>query len=164
MEDFESFYRREYRSVVGLLLTLCGNWPLAEDLAQDAFTEAAERWGSLASYETPGAWVRRVAIRRLWRWQQRRQTEQDKLEQLMGLAKDMTNLPTEDVEIWQMVLTLPPRQAQVVALHYQSDLAVAAIAEILEISPGTVKAHLSSARKTLAERFGDDDGGHREPR
>jgi RNA polymerase sigma-70 factor (ECF subfamily) len=159
VEDLESFYRREYRSVVGLLLTLCGDWSLAEDLAQDAFTETAGRWHYLANYDKPGAWVRRVAIRRLGRWQQRGYAEQRKLEQLVDLAYDMTNVPTEDVEVWRIVRTLPWRQAQVIALHYQADLGVAEIAETLEISSGAVTAHLANARKTLAERFGDEVNG-----
>jgi RNA polymerase sigma-70 factor (ECF subfamily) len=61
----------------------------------------------------------------------------------------------EAVEVWQVVRTLPRRQAQVIVLHYQADLSIAEIARTLRISQGAVKAHLHNARKALAERFGD---------
>ena len=49
---------------------------------------------------------------------------------------------------------LPPRQAQVVALHYLFDLSVDDVAATLEVSPGTVKVHLSRARASLARAYG----------
>jgi len=50
--------------------------------------------------------------------------------------------------------SLPRQQARVVALHYLEDRSVDQIAEILDISPGTVKTHLHRGRATLAIRLG----------
>jgi len=44
---------------------------------------------------------------------------------------------------------LPERQRLVVFLRYYADLDYSAIAEALEISPGTVAATLNSARASL---------------
>jgi RNA polymerase sigma-70 factor (ECF subfamily) len=64
-----------------------------------------------------------------------------------------------DDEFWREVRRLPRRQAQAVALRYAFDLGVAEIGETLECSEGTVKQHLSRARRRLAERLGLGIGG-----
>ncbi len=61
--------------------------------------------------------------------------------------------------MWDAVRRLPRVQREVVVLHYQSDLAVAEIAEILGIRDGTVKSRLHYARKALAKWLGDDAEG-----
>ena len=58
--DFETFYRREYRSVVGLAFALSGSRIVAEDIAQDAFLAAHKVWDRVGFYEKPESWVRRV--------------------------------------------------------------------------------------------------------
>jgi hypothetical protein len=45
---------------------------------------------------------------------------------------------------------LPPRQREILVLHYYGDCDVAEIARMLGISPGTVKSALHRARATLA--------------
>ena len=47
--DFESFYRSEYRSVVGLACALSGSRIAAEDITQDAFLAAHKEWGRVAT-------------------------------------------------------------------------------------------------------------------
>ena len=59
-ERFETFYQREFRSVVGLAYALSGSRWAAEDLAQEAFIAAHRKWDRIGEYESPGAWVRRV--------------------------------------------------------------------------------------------------------
>jgi len=44
---------------------------------------------------------------------------------------------------------LTERQREIVFLHYYADLDYAAIADALQISPGTVGATLNAARRTL---------------
>jgi RNA polymerase sigma-70 factor (ECF subfamily) len=41
----------------------------------------------------------------------------------------------------------------VVALHYLEDLSLEEIAEVLDLSPSTVRVHLHRARKTLRDRL-----------
>jgi RNA polymerase sigma-70 factor (ECF subfamily) len=69
--------------------------------------------------------------------------------------------PSTD-EFWEVVRDLPERQRLTVALHYLDDLSVDEIAEVMQVTSGTVKAALFAARKTLAstwdtEEVRDDD-------
>ena len=60
-------------------------------------------------------------------------------------------------EFWAAVRSLPRRQAQVVALFYLEDRAIADVAAILDMSPGTVKRHLHDGRRKLARRLQEED-------
>ena len=159
-DDFDAFFRREYRSLVGLALVLTGDRGAAEDLAQDALLAAHRRWDQLAEYDDPGAWVRRAVANRsasMWR---RRTRELRAMTRLGHRALEVVPAldPSAD-EFWDTVRTLPPRQAQCIALLYLEDRSTAETAEILGIAPATVRVHLHEARATLAHRLRESEEG-----
>ncbi|NOX28797.1 MAG: sigma-70 family RNA polymerase sigma factor [Actinobacteria bacterium] len=158
-EDFEVFYDREFSQVVGLAYALCGSWPTAEDLAQDAFVSAKRRWSVVGAYEQPGAWVRRAVANRSVSLTRRRVSEAKAMLRLRRQRRvDPPDLDGTDDKFWSEVRRLTPRQRQVISLHYVNDLRVREIAEVLEISEATVKTHLQRARSTLQARLADQRG------
>src|SRR5829696_4487841 len=76
--SFDDFYRSEHRHVLGLAFVLTGNQWVAEDTAQDAFAAA------FRNYDSPGAWVRRVACNRAASVLRRRVREAKALMRLVG--------------------------------------------------------------------------------
>lgn len=151
---FAQWYAREFHDVVGLLLVLSGSRTAAEELAQEAFIAAHRKWKTIQHYDDPGAWVRRVAINRARSWGRRRSAEARAYAKHVGRARTLpTEMPESADAFWTAVRSLPKRQAQIVALHYFDDRSVDDIADLLEISPGTVKTQLHRARKTLATRL-----------
>jgi len=160
VEPFEDFMRRERKPLIGLLYGLSRDWYAAEDLAQNAFAAAQRHWPRVSRLDKPGAWLRRVAINGLRRWRRRGLLEAEALAQKFLMRYDeQVELPTEHAELWDAVRRLPRAQLEVIVLHYQSDLAVSEIAEILRIRDGTVKSRLHYARKALAKQLGDDAEG-----
>jgi RNA polymerase sigma-70 factor (ECF subfamily) len=158
-EPFELFYQREYRAVVGLVLALCGNRWVAEDLAQDAFVVAQQRWESVARYDRPGAFVRRAAANLAVSHSRRLAAEARALTRLaFGTRPAVTRLDGADAAFWEAVRRLPRRQAQAIALRYLEDRTVDDIASILGCSPETVRVHLHRGRATLAKRLGVEEG------
>lgn len=151
--DFGSFYRREYAGVATLTMVLTRSRSAAEDLAQEAFLRAHRDWADIANHENPEAWVRRVAINLAMSHFRRLRAEARAVLRIGGRSAFIDMNP-EALEFWAVVRKLPSRQAQVVALRYVEDLAVADIANTLGISEGSVKTHLHRARETLARRFG----------
>ena len=69
---------------------------------------------------------------------------------------DTIKLADEHAEVWQAVRSLPPSQAQVIALHYYEDYSVDQIATALGRAPGTIKAQLHHGRRKLARLLGTD--------
>jgi RNA polymerase sigma-70 factor (ECF subfamily) len=60
----EEAFAEEWGRIVAGLIRRTGNWDLAEDCAQQAFTEAARRWPREGVPRTPGAWLTTVARNR----------------------------------------------------------------------------------------------------
>jgi RNA polymerase sigma-70 factor (ECF subfamily) len=80
----------------------------------------------------------------------RRVAEARAMTRLANRPSRPAELAPDDAEFWQAVRALPARQAQIVALHYVDDHSIDDIARVLELAPGTVKATLFQARKSLA--------------
>lgn len=148
---FETFFAAEYPRLVPMLHALTGDRGRAEDLAQEALSRAHHEWPRIATYDRPGAWVRRVARNLASNTARSAEREQRALRRLPG--SEAAHLSPADEELWAAVRELPEQQRWVVALHYVEDLSVAAVAETLEVSDGTVKTHLSRARASLAARL-----------
>lgn len=155
---FEEFYREQRPGVTALCLALTRRPWVAEELAQEAFLRAYRRWSTVGTYDRPDAWVRRVALNLTASWGRRLQAEARAMVQLRlrPLASSDGSVP--DGEFWQAVRSLPRRQAQVLALYYLEDRPVDEIADVLQLSPGTVRVHLVRGRRNLAARLGLKDG------
>ena len=154
-ETFESFYRQEFREVVGLAYALSGSRSGAEDLAQEAFIAAHKKWDKIVGYDKPGAWVRRVVSNLAISAHRRRAVERKAMQRLEGQrSQPLPELEPEDEQFWQMVRQLPKRQAQATALFYIEDRSVAEIADIIGCSPSTAKVHLFRGRRALATKLG----------
>jgi RNA polymerase sigma-70 factor, ECF subfamily len=152
--DFGEVYSRNYRRTLGLAYSLTGDRSIAEDVTQDAFLQAHRNWDRVAHYDDPMAFVRRaVANRSVSRWR-RLATERTVLARLRGRRDDVAEPELRDPEFWAAVRSLPTQQCQVVALRYIEDLSIDAIAEVLNVRPGTVKTQLFRARQRLATQLG----------
>ncbi len=157
-EDFEAFFRREYRPVLGLAAVLAGSRTAAEELAQDAFIAALRDWPRIARLDNPGAWVRRVVANRSVSAFRRRLAEAKALLRWGRPAAAVEAVDAEaKIDVWREVRRLPARQAQAVALTYLHDLSRREVAEVLGCSEETVKTHLERARRTLATRLHDEE-------
>ena len=71
LETFSWFFAAEYPQVVRLLTVVLHDGAAAEDLAQEAFVRLHRHWTKVSGYESPEAWVRRVALNRAFSWRRR---------------------------------------------------------------------------------------------
>lgn len=150
-ERFDEFFSREYPRVLAVATALSGNRWAAEDLTQEAFLAAHSDWDRLSRYDEPAAWVRRVVANKAVSTFRRRQAEVRALTRWWLLDRsEVPDLSRIDPDFWRAVRSLPKRQAQVITLYYLEDLSVEDVANILDVSTGTVKRHLYRGRETLA--------------
>lgn len=59
---FAEFYAASFQGITTQLYAYTGDLDLAHDLAQEAFCRALARWSTVAAYDDPAAWVRRVGF------------------------------------------------------------------------------------------------------
>jgi RNA polymerase sigma-70 factor (ECF subfamily) len=80
-------FRAEWGRIVATLIRTTGDWDLAEECAQDAFSLALQRWGRDGIPQRPGAWLTTTARNRAIDRLRRSANEEVKLRQVMVLAR-----------------------------------------------------------------------------
>ena len=127
----------------------------AEDIVADSLLAALDRGRSLRDDDALRPWLLRIATNRALRYRQRAARVLE-LEVVDGAVAEHTGPSAEDsLALWQAVRDLPPRMRAAVGLRYYLDLPVETVAEVLDVSPNTIKTQLKSAlahlRTALAE-------------
>jgi RNA polymerase sigma-70 factor (ECF subfamily) len=159
-ESFAWFFTVEYPQVVRLLRVVLGDPGVAEDVAQEAFVRLDRHWERVSRYESPEAWVRRVALNRAFSWRRRelRRREGERAALRLDPTLDLTETtadPVEAAEVLRAVRRLVPRDRALVGLHHLEDRPLAEVAEVLGMSPNAAKVALHRARRRLAELLAD---------
>lgn len=152
VRSYDAFYRREYGAMVALAAAVSGSGAIAEDLAQEALVRAHRSWLKVSGYDKPGAWLRRVTINLASNARRRRVTEERSRIRLVP-SSTTEEIELRDDGVWVAVAALPTKQRAAIALYYLEDRPVAEIAEILECSVNTAKAHLHQGRKALESQL-----------
>jgi RNA polymerase sigma factor (sigma-70 family) len=141
MEELERLYRERYFGFRAALATVTGSYDTARDAVQEGFARALAnqhqfKGGSLA------AWVWRIAFNSA--------LESRKAREVPGEVEPQLVDANRDPELAAALRQLSPRRRLIVFLRYFADLSYAEIAEVCEVSPGTVAATLAQAKETLA--------------
>jgi RNA polymerase sigma-70 factor (sigma-E family) len=147
---FDEVYAASYTDLAVQLYAYFGDRQEAQDVAQEAFCRALARWNTIARYDDPVAWIRRVAWNlAVSRWRRARTA-------LTFLRKQRPDEPQtegpgpERVALVAALGTLPPAQRRAIVLHYLADLPVAEIALRERVTEVTVRSHLHRGRAALA--------------
>jgi RNA polymerase sigma-70 factor, ECF subfamily len=135
-DGFAAFFQEAYPRLVGQLRLLTGDLASAEDVAQEAFVRAASRWGQLARYDQPEAWVRKTAFRLAIDLLRRAGRHKALLARLGGRAEPLAELHAEDRELVAALQRLPLPLREVLVLHHCLDLPVEVVAAQTGVSVG----------------------------
>lgn len=147
--DFDSLFAVEYPAVLRTVYLVCRDHQQAQDVTQDAFVELLRHWGKIKGYERPGAWVRRVAIRKLAR-SRRREAHRREAE---VACEPPLQLDPADLDLLRAVGELPLRQRAAVVWYYYEDRPLHEVAELLGCSTSTAGVHLHRARARLLRQL-----------
>lgn len=151
---FDPFFREWFPRLVSLGAAMAGRGDVARDVAQEALLRAHRHWDEVGAYASPGAWVRKVAVNLLRDHLRSAGRERAAVVRLGARPPAVTNEPALDR--WtELVAALPDSQRVIVTLYYADDQPVEAIAELLGVALGTVKAQLFKARERLRAQLED---------
>jgi RNA polymerase sigma-70 factor (ECF subfamily) len=152
-------FRTEWARVVATLIRTTGDWDLAEECTQDAFTQALARWPGDGVPARPGAWIVTTARNRAIDKLRRRSVETAKLRQIaLDLRHDEEVLPDdpEDIEDDRLrlmftcchpALPLPSRVA--LTLRTLAGLTTAEIARASLVSEQTMARRLVRGKEKI---------------
>jgi len=153
--SFESFYREHYRSVVRLATSVLGDAHAAQDVAQEVFLAAHDRFRG--DVERAPGWVRVAAVHsalNVIRGDRRRASRQMLVAPAEAVASPEDALVERETrrELRQGLSRLPHRSATVLILRH-GGMSYAEIADALGIKVGQVGTRLRRAELALAKEM-----------
>jgi RNA polymerase sigma-70 factor (ECF subfamily) len=162
-DSFDEFYRSTSTRLMRYGYAVVGDLTEAQDVVQEAYTRAWQRWRTVAEHPHPEAWVRLVVTRLATdRW--RRLARFRAVLHRSGPPEDVRPPNEDTVVVVAALRRLPVTQRQALALHYLFDMPVAEIAQETGVPVGTVTSWLSRGRAGLAQALSDDGPPGRPPR
>jgi RNA polymerase sigma factor (sigma-70 family) len=155
-ESFAEFYAARRDPCLRALVASGTDRASAEEAVAEAFARAWASWPKVSRHPAPSAWVVRTALNHhVSRWRRTRREVALTVDAAAGAAeRDADHV--ERADLLQAVAALPERQRQVVALRVFLDLDTKQTAEALDLSPGTVTAHLHRAMTALRATVSPD--------
>ncbi len=150
-ESIGDVYRLRYVGFRNALATVSGDRDSASDAVQEGFARALAHRGRFRGGSLE-AWIWRIALRTALEQRPRPRGIPPDAPLDLDLAIQPALLePERDPELAAAIRSLPPRRRLIVFLRYFADLDYATIAEIAEVTEGTVAATLAQASASLAK-------------
>jgi RNA polymerase sigma factor (sigma-70 family) len=145
LAELERAYRSEFRAMLRTATAYLGDVEAAREAVQEGVANAIRNRRSYRREGTLEAWLWRVVLNAIRSAHRERAHSRMLAESPEAVSSD----PTPDETVRAAVRKLPERQRLVLFLRFYADLDYATIADLLDISEGTVGASLNAARKTL---------------
>jgi RNA polymerase sigma-70 factor (ECF subfamily) len=169
-QQFEAFMQNYQNMVFSTAMRLVANEAEAEDIAQEVFLKAYERFAELKASPTAGGWLKTVAtnmsLNHLSRYRARwsffselfggRGGEDEEREPdfpaAQNLEEDVARADRREL-VEQAVQKLPPAHRVPLVLYHLEGLSYEEIAAKLNVSLGKVKTDIFRAREALRKRL-----------
>jgi RNA polymerase sigma factor (sigma-70 family) len=153
VEELSALYHESYHRFVHVAEAITRDPEEARDAVQEAFANALrelDRYRGRGSFE---GWVWRCVMNsaRMARRKSRRRAL---------AAYQASPVQPEQPALVEPISRLPERQRLVLFLRYFADLSYEGIAEVLDVSPGTVGATLNAAHRALRRLLEEVEDEH----
>jgi RNA polymerase sigma-70 factor (sigma-E family) len=128
---------------------LCQDWQRADDLVQQAITQLYTHWGRARAAASLDAYTRTILVRTFLA--ERRTSWARRVTLPGGYEDGPVQVHDHDalLDVRAALNSLPPRQRATVVLRFYCDLPVDEAAEVLGVTPGTVKSQTAKGLAAL---------------
>lgn len=159
-------YRETIHPLYGYLAKRTGgNRELTEDIVQESYLRALERWRHKSLPDSPVAWLKRVARNVLIDYlRQRNWNVKKNIERHPDTGTQRPEDPIKSLEIFLAISSLSRKKAEILEAFYYDGLSIREIADELAISERAVEGQLRRARHSLRSLLPDikKNGGNNE--
>lgn len=154
---FELVVERNYKPVFRQLWHLCHDEDVAADLTQETFAQAWKSLDSFAGKSSVRTWLYTIALRSWIRWKENNAHKTNApLDEWAESLPDDAPGPAQKLEVQCLrddvqsaLRDLPSPFRETVVLFYVQNLKYREVAEVLDVSIGTVKSRLHEGLKRL---------------
>ena len=163
-DDFVAYVTGRLPALRRVAAQLAGDAHRGDDLVQQAITRLFTRWRRVSKTENLDAYVYKILLRvfldeRRLRWSTvRLGATPSHLAHRAAIEQ-----PTAGVEdrmlLREALALLPPKQRAAVVLRFLADHSIEEVAEILDVSPGTVKSQTHDGLTALRRLLGHEGAG-----
>lgn len=149
-------YDRYSRAMYNTALRMTANQADAEDVLQDAFTAAFMDIKSFAQRSSFGAWLRRIVVYKSIEVLKKRKIRFTELEEEHSGAADEERIDEREVQftvekIKTSITALPEGYRVVLTMHLLEGYDYDEIAEVLGLSPSTVRTQFMRGKQKLLQ-------------
>jgi RNA polymerase sigma-70 factor (ECF subfamily) len=146
LSEIEAVYREGFAEFRRVATAIAGDREAALDVVQEAFGSVIRRRKTFRGEGPLEAWIWRTVVNTALDYARLPPASAPSFEAALAAQNGH---PAERGRVAAAVAALPERQRLVLFLRYYADFDYRAIAETLEIRPGTVAATLNAARASL---------------
>lgn len=151
--DFEHCVEQWTAELARLAYLLTGDHDAADDLVADALLSAWRQWPSVTAAANPKAYVRRIVVNQAASRVRTAQRGRRGLRLLTSLTRDTAPSPDvpERLDMRRALECLPRGQRLCLVLRHGMDLSESEVADVLQISIGTVKSQTFKGIRRLRQ-------------
>ena len=153
-QDFESFFRAEYRSLGQALVLLVGDAFEAEEIAQETMARVLERWDRVGVMDSPAGYAYRTALN-LQRKRIRRLAVRARRRFASVPVADIGPAASDRHDVRRALQELPGGLRAALVLVDWLDMDTDEVGRILDLKPASVRVRLHRARSALRDALGE---------
>src|SRR6266496_4331875 len=151
----EELFKGVYPKLAGWVRRLVDDDDTAHEIASEAFVRLLSRWTRVDSPQSYLYVIATNLVRDHWRKAERERRAIRSV--TAGAALDKVAYPVQDVDVRNLIASLPPRLRDPFLLHYYGGFGIREVAALLRRPEGTIKADLFAARARLKTLLGQRD-------
>ena len=164
MTDFERYVAEYSPELTRFCVKLCGNVHDAEDLFQDTWARALDKFEQYRPELSFKSWLLAICANsfknsKKLKYNSSRAlfaTPEEKERFIRSIPADETDVDAY-LDLHAAMLALPKKHRLVLVLYYFREFSQSEIAQMLDIPEGTVKSRLNTAKKLLKRRLYDEE-------
>jgi RNA polymerase sigma-70 factor, ECF subfamily len=152
----EQLFAAHYPKLAGWVRRLVDDDDTAHEIASEAFVRLLSKWTSPGKLDNPQGYLYMIAtnlVRDHWRKTERERRAYRSAS--AGTDPEPHADPAEDVNVRELLATLPARLRDPFLLHYYAGFGIREISVMLTRPEGTIKADLYHARARLKEALAE---------